>query len=193
MDIAENKFKTNYYAQALFNISSAQNTVDIVEEELRQLKDAILQNIDLKKFLTDPSIDKSEKIKALFSIFDSQASSTIFAFISMIVILDAVELIEQIYNDYVLIINQYKKQLSVEVISAVSLGKDTLGQIKKEVDQKAGLDVRIKNIIDKSIIGGIIIKIGDRIIDLSLKYKIEDLRNKLKSIELRGEEFGIEN
>ena len=65
--------------------------------------------------------------------------------------------------------------------------------LKKEVDLKTGLDVRIKNIIDKDIIGGIVIKIGERVIDLSVKNKIEDMRQKLKSLELKGEYFGTEN
>jgi F-type H+-transporting ATPase subunit delta len=53
--------------------------------------------------------------------------------------------------------------------------------------------VRVKNTVDKSIIGGLLIKIGERIIDLSVKNKIEDLKSKLKALEIRGEDFGFEN
>jgi F-type H+-transporting ATPase subunit delta len=111
----------------------------------------------------------------------------------MLVLLDAVEQIEQIYDDYSEITSEFKKQVSVDVVSAIDLDGSILDTIKKEVDSKTGLDVRIRNISDADIIGGIVIKIGDRVIDLSVKNKIEDLRNKLKAIDLRSEEFGTEN
>lgn len=189
----KNNHKTDYYAHALFDISRIDETIDRSEEELRQLKDAITSNIDFKKYLTDPSIPVPEKIRAAFDIFGGQACPAIQAFISVLIILDAVEQIEQVYNDYRETINNFKKQVSIDIISAVELDKKTVVLIKKEIDLKENLDVRIRNIVDPGILGGIVIKIGDRVIDLSVNNKIEDLRNKLKSIELRGEEFGTEN
>ncbi len=102
-----------------------------------------------------------------------------------------------IQNRYIKIIlslpTRYKKQVSVEVISAIELDEQMLAEIKKDVDSKTGLDVRVKNTVDKNIIGGLLIKIGERIIDLSVKNKIEDLKSKLKALDIRGEDFGFEN
>ena len=111
----------------------------------------------------------------------------------MIILFDALDYTEQIYKDYIELTNQYKKQVSVEVISAIELDEKMLKEIKKDVDSKTGLDVRVKNTVDKSIIGGLLIKIGEKIIDLSVKNKIEDLKSKLKALEIRGEDFGFEN
>ena len=61
------------------------------------------------------------------------------------------------------------------------------------MDVKTGMDVEIRNTVDCGIIGGVIIKIGDKVIDSSVKGKINDLKAKLESIELKGEDFGIEN
>jgi F-type H+-transporting ATPase subunit delta len=158
-----------------------------------QLKNEILNNLELKKYLTDSSIPAPEKIKSMLGILGEDASDAVKAAISTLIIMNVLESIEQIYRDYVALANQLKKQVSIEVISAVELDSDTIDTIKKDVDDKTDLDVRIKNIIDRDIIGGIVIKIGDRIIDLSLKNKIDDLKTKLKALELRGEDFGIEN
>jgi len=111
----------------------------------------------------------------------------------MMVILDAIDSFEQTYKDFVELGNQLKRQVSIEVISVIELDKEILNEIKENVDKKTGLDVRIKNVLDKNIIGGIVIKIGDRVIDLSIKDKLEDLKNKLKALDLRGEDFGTEN
>lgn len=187
------QFKSNYYAQALFAIARAENEIDRVENEFKQIKDEITYNLDLKKFLQDPSIPKTEKIKSILNILGGDSSEAIKAFFSMVIVLDAVDYLEQIFIDYVELANQLKKQISIEVISAVELDDETVKKIKKDVDAKTGLDVRVRNTIDKNIIGGLIIKIGDRVIDISVKNKIEDLKTKLKALDIRGEDFGTEN
>ena len=187
------EFKSNYYAQAVFNVARAESMVDKVEDELSQLKDEITNNLELKKNLTDPSIENYEKIKVMLEILGDNASKAIKSFAAMMVILDAIDSFEQTYKDFVELANQLKRQVSVEVTSVIELDKEILNEIKENVDKKTGLDVRIKNVLDKNIIGGIIIKIGDKVIDLSIKDKLEDLKNKLKALDLRGEDFGTEN
>jgi len=187
------EFKSNYYAQAVFNVARAENMVDQVEDELRQLKDEITNNLELKKNLTDPSIENYEKIKVMLEILGDDGSKAIKSFAAMMVILDAIDSFEQTYKDFVGLANCLKRQVSIEVISVIELDKEILNEIKEHVDKKTGLDVRIKNVLDKNIIGGIVIKIGDKVIDLSIKDKLEDLKNKLKALDLRGEDFGTEN
>ena len=187
------EFKSNYYAQAVFNVARAENMVDQVEDELRQLKDEITNNLELKKNLTDPSIENYEKIKIMLEILGDDGSKAIKSFAAMMIILDAIDSFEQTYKDFVELANQLKRQVSIEVISVIELDKKILNEIKENVDKKTGLDVRIKNVLDKNIIGGIVIKIGDKVIDLSIKDKLEDLKNKLKALDLRGEDFGTEN
>ncbi|MBE3036281.1 MAG: ATP synthase F1 subunit delta [Candidatus Atribacteria bacterium] len=187
------EFKSNYYAQAVFNVARAENMVDQVEDELRQLKDEITNNLELKKNLTDPSIENYEKIKVMLEILGDDGSKAIKSFAAMMVILDAIDSFEQTYKDFVELANQLKRQVSIEVISVIELDKEILNEIKENVDKKTGLDVRIKNVLDKNIIGGLVIKIGDKVIDLSIKDKLEDLKNKLKALDLRGEDFGTEN
>jgi len=89
--------------------------------------------------------------------------------------------------------NSFKEHKTIEVISAVYLDNEQLDRIKKEVDAKTGLDVTVKNIVDENIIGGIVLKIGESIVDLSVKNRIEDLKSKLKALEIRGEGFGAED
>ena len=190
---ATKEFKSNYYANAVFNLARAENAIDRVENELGQLKDEIVLNLDLKKYLSDTAIQSTEKIKSMLNILGEDSTRSIKTISAMIILFDALDYTEQIYLDYIELTNHYKKQVSVEVISAIELDDKMLIEIKKDVDSKTGLDVRVKNTVDKSIIGGLLIKIGERIIDLSVKNKIEDLKTKLKALEIRGEDFGFEN
>jgi F-type H+-transporting ATPase subunit delta len=83
--------------------------------------------------------------------------------------------------------------VEAEVFSVIDLSENMKEEIKGVLENKTGLNIKIKNRIDKSILGGIIIKIGDRVIDLSIKNKIEDLRARLKSIRLEGGDFDTNN
>ena len=79
--------------------------------------------------------------------------------------------------------------VEAEVLSVIELNENIKEEIKRILENKTGLNIGIKNRIDKSILGGIVVKIGDRVIDLSIKNKIEDLRAKLRSIKLEGGNF----
>ncbi len=185
--------KAEFYAQSILDIAKADNIIDTLEKEFKLLKDEILSNLDLKKYLTDPSIEKSERVKTGLKALGKSATPAINAVMSMVIALEIVENIEQVYEEFVDLVSKFQKQVYVEVISTIELDAGTLKKIKAEVDKKNDLDVRIRNTIDESIIGGIVIKIGERIIDLSIKKEIDEMRDKLKSIELRGEKFGSEN
>jgi F-type H+-transporting ATPase subunit delta len=187
------KNKTDYYASAFLDIAVAEDVLDGFEEELRQLKDALINDLDLKKYLTDPSIETPEKIRFAFKIFGKNSTNAIRAVMAAMITMDAVESLEGIYSKFVLLVNKIKTQIMVEVVSAIKLDDKLMKEIKRSIDEKTKLDVRLKNVVDKNIIGGLLIKIGDKIIDLSVKSKIDDLKTRLHSLELGGEEFVSSN
>lgn len=84
-------------------------------------------------------------------------------------------------------------QIPVEVYTAVKIKDGLIAKIKKAVDQVTGQDAKIKIIVDKSILGGLIVKIDYSIIDLSIKRKLDNLKILLKDLDLRGKEFEAEN
>lgn len=178
------------YARAILDMGKA---VNVLEIELKVLKDEIVSNLDLKKYLTEPSIIQSDKIKVSLSMLKDGASPAIKAAMAMIVILELVEDMEGIYSAFNELVNDFKKQAYVEVISTTELDEGTLKKIKEDVDRAFSLNARLINTVDKSIIGGLIIKVGEKVIDLSVRNKMEDIKAKLKSIELGGEGFGAED
>ena len=182
-----------YYARAILDIGKAEKAVDLLEAEFKTLKEAVISDLDLKKYLTDPSVDKTTKIKMALKVLGEDASVSIRAVFTVLIMADIVEEIEGIYNIFVGFVSDFKKQVYVEVVSVNELDGGTISKIKEDVDNASGLDVRIRNTVDPDIIGGLVLKIGEKIVDLSVKNKIEDIRAKLKSIELGGEGFGAKN
>jgi len=193
MDPRDNNGRLTGYARAILDIGKATGDLDLLESELKVLKDEIVSNLDLKKYLTDPSIAQPERIKTGVEILEEGASPAVKTALAMIITLDMTEQIEPLYNEFTQLVDDFKKQAYVEVISAIELDEGTLGMIKKDVDTASGLDVRIRNTVDSSIIGGLVIKIGETVIDLSVKNKMEDIKARLRSVDLGGEGFGTED
>ena len=182
-----------HYARAILDIGKAEKSVDLLESEFKTLQEAIVSDLDLKKYLTDPSVEKTAKINMGLKILEKDSSVSIRTALVMIITADIVEDIEKIYNKFTGFVSDFKKQVYVEVVSAIELDGDTISKIKEDVDRASGLEVRIRNTVDPDIIGGLVLKIGEKIVDLSVKNKMKDIRAKLKSIELGGGEFGAEN
>ena len=139
------------------------------------------------------SVGKTTKINMALKVLGEDASVSIRTVFTVLIMADIVEDIEGIYNIFVGFVSDFKKQVYVEVVSSIELDSGTISKIKEDVDNASGLDVRIRNTVDPDIIGGLVLKIGEKIVDLSVKNKIEDIRAKLKSIELGGEGFGTKN
>jgi len=182
-----------YYARAILDIGKAEKTVDLLETEFKALKEAVISDLDLKKYLTDPSVGKTAKMNMALNVLGESASVSIRTAFAVLIMADIIEEIEGIYDIFTGFVSDFKKQVYVEVVSPVELDSGTISKIKKDVDRASGLDVRIRNTVDPDIIGGLVLKIGEKIVDLSVKSKIEDIRAKLKSIELGGEKFGAKN
>jgi len=182
-----------YYAQAILDIGKAEKAVDLLETEFKTLKEAVISDLDLKKYLTDPSVEKTQKINMALKVLGESASVSIRTVFVILIMADIIEEIEEIYNIFTGFVSDFKKQVYVEVVSSIELDSGTISKIKEDVDNASGLDVRIRNTVDPDIIGGLVLKIGEKIVDLSIKNKIEDIRAKLKLIELGGEEFGAKN
>ena len=152
------------YANALFQSAVEANQTEKVRETLANLKP--FYEKDIMKFFSDPLIDNAVKknlVKMLFMLIDEHSMSFLPD-------------IEKEYNSKVF---RSKNILSAKVVTVNKLETAQVEKIKKSLKQITDKEVSIDEEIDKSIIGGIIIKIGDTIIDGSIKGKINSLSQEL--------------
>ena len=131
-----------YYARAILDIGKAEKAVDLLEAEFKTLKEAVISDLDLKKYLTDPSVGKTTKINMALKVLGEDASVSIRAVFTVLIMADIVEEIDGIYNIFVGFVSDFKKQVYVEVISSIELDSGTISKIKEDVDNASGLDVR---------------------------------------------------
>ncbi|MCG9479520.1 MAG: ATP synthase F1 subunit delta [Actinomycetia bacterium] len=175
---------------ALASLAASENQLDLLKRELEWVKEEVDYNLKFKQLLRDDQIKNSEKVKILLEILEEKVSSITQAAVASMAIMGLMEQLDIINKLYGEKVSQLKKQLDIEVISAIELDKDTIEDIKKSLDKKTQREVKIKNIVDNSIIGGLVINIDDQVMDLSISRKLIDLKSNLKEIKLESEKLG---
>lgn len=162
------------YALALFE--SAKDNLDTVIEDLEAVNEIIFKNKDFKMFFTHPIVSLSDKKDTLKATLEGKINEISFNFLNTLLTEGRFPLFETAFE---LLKNQadiLKNKQKVEIISAVCLDDEIKDRLKKTLDNKLKKDAILNYSEDIGILGGLIVKFEDKVIDLSLKTKFEVLR-----------------
>lgn len=173
------------YGDALFDIAVEQGRVDQLYEEANAVLSALSDNEELLKFLSHPKISKEDKIQSVEEIFNKFVSKEMTGFLVTIVSKDRSKDIPSIFEYFLTRIKEYKRIGTAYVSTPTEL----TDEMKKKVEAKllATTDYssfEMTYAVDKSLIGGMVIRIGDRIIDSSIKNRLEKLSRELYSLDV---------
>jgi F-type H+-transporting ATPase subunit delta len=164
------------YAEALYNAALAKAESDSVLGELLEIGKVIDSNPRLLGIFSTPVISRDEKAKLLKDLFLSRSSSIVSNFL---MVLDRLELIAAVVDQFEELDQARKNQVKVQVITAVSVSSSQEGQISVELEKKLGKKPIVTFKVDESILGGMIVRSGDWLWDDSLKNRLSSLRNQL--------------
>ncbi len=168
------------YGSALFEVAMETNTLDSTLEEVTFVKQTFLENEDLMKFLLHPNIEKESKISVVESIYKGKISDEITGLLTMLITKGHQKEIIPVL-DYVIGSIKEEKGIGIaHITSAVELSKEQ----KDKIEQKLLETTDYKKIegnynVDKSLIGGLVIRISDTVVDSSLKTQIANLSKSL--------------
>jgi F-type H+-transporting ATPase subunit delta len=177
------------YAQALLMIATERDALEQYREELEQFRQVLLANPEVKELLENPRVLLEEKKKTLDLLLEDFASPIVYNFLHLI--LDKrregfyLEVIKA-YNKYV---DEAHNIVDAQVWSVAELTTKDYQKLQQKLAQATGKNVRLQNIIDTSLLGGIKVKVGDTIIDGSITKKLLLLKNQLQRTQLK--EIGV--
>ena len=179
------KLVSKTYGEALFKLAMEENTLDQIAEEAKVVLEAFQKNEDLAKLLNHPKVSKEEKIKVIENIFKGKFSDSIVGFLVLIVEKGRYNEIDNIFQYFLGEVMEHKNIGVANVTSAFPLSEsqkkdieNRLLQVTKYVEFKMNFDV------DKELIGGMVIRIGDRVIDGSIRNKLNEMTKQLNNIQL---------
>jgi F-type H+-transporting ATPase subunit delta len=167
------------YARALFEMAQAEGVVSRIEEELYRLGELLKGNPELLQFLKDPNIKAEGKRRALSDLFQGRVHPLVLTTLTSLSDQDRGGRVLQVIAEFSAIADAARQQVTGEVTTAIALDGDTLGRLIAELNRVTGKSVQLFQKVDPAILGGAIIKVGEQIIDGSLRRKLDQIQAKL--------------
>lgn len=170
------------YARALFDLTDKQE-LDVMAEALGRICAVLEERGDLMEFLRTPSINLKERVSVVSEIAKSVNSNETFTrFIGYICENGRISYLKEVLKVFMELVTQYRKLSSLEIVSAFELSDKEKGDISKKVSEdfsKYGLRPEMSWSVNKNIIGGLIVKAGDKVLDGSLSGALNRLEQSL--------------
>ena len=179
------KLVANSYGNALFELALEKNNLDDMLEEITCLQTVFRENADFRKFLSHPQISKEEKISVIENTFKGKADNDIVGLLVLIVKKDRYNEIDAIFNYFISRVKEYKHIGVAYITSAIPLEDAKKKAIENRLIEITDyVEFEMNYSVDKDILGGLMIRIGDRVVDNTLKSKITSMSKKLEKIHI---------
>ncbi|MCH5250825.1 MAG: ATP synthase F1 subunit delta [Lachnospiraceae bacterium] len=179
------KLISKTYGDALFELAVEENKVDDLLAEIGQLKEILDTNDEFEKLMTHPKINKEEKLKVVTDVFKGRISDELLGFITIIVSKDRYQDIDDILEYFLTEVKKYKGIGVATVTTAVPLKEEQCKKIEQRLldttDFKS-MEMHYKE--DAALIGGMVIRIGDRVVDSSISTKLNELQKELLRVQI---------
>lgn len=168
------------YADALLTVAEQRGQAEEVGGELRSLvTDVFARSPEVEATLASPVVRRSAKAAVLDQAFKNNVSDLLFNFLTVLNAKDRLGLIRHVAAAYRDILDERAKRLRVTVRSAVELTGAQTEQLKGLIAQATGLEPILQARVDESLLGGMIVQVGDQVFDSSVRTRIESIRNQL--------------
>ena len=168
------------YAEALFEAGKDRGKLDALHEQLGQFADAVDRSHDLQVFLFSPYLSSADKRAGLGRAI-SGAESELTNFLELLVDKHRMPEIFRIRREFDELWKRENRRLDVTVVSAVELDPAVVEQIGQEVERQTGEAVELSSRVDDGILGGIVLQVGNMILDASIRTRLEKLRKTVAS------------
>ena len=180
------KLVSKTYGDALFEIAEESGRMDSFYEEVKGVLQVLSENADLTKLMNHPKIVKEVKIQVIENIFKGHVSDEIVGFMRMIVDKGHFGEIEEILNYFIGEVKESKNIGTAYVTTAVKLSDLQKHQVvTKLIETTKYVEFEMHYDVDAALIGGMVIRIKDRVVDSSIRTKLYDLSRELSKIQLK--------
>lgn len=168
------------YADALFEVAKEKGKLDAIREELGQFADAVDQNRDLQVFFFSPYFSSSEKIEGAKRAFTG-ADQEFVNFLELLIEKQRVTEVFRIRRQFEELWKHENRRIDVTVTSAVELDGAVVGKIGEEIERQTGQEVDLASRVDAEILGGVVLQVGNMVLDASIRNRLEKLRKSVAS------------
>lgn len=176
----KNTVVSERYAQALFDISQKESLTEKVQEDLNVITITLKDYPDFSNLLLHPVISYQDKKDMFAKIFSGKIEKVTENTVMLLIDKKREALIPEISELFKQMYNNLHSRVVAEVYTPIEIGKNVLSILKDKLEQYLSKEVEIEDHIDPKILGGVLVKIGDRVIDGTIKTKFENMARSLR-------------
>lgn len=168
------------YATALMDLANERGILDGIAEDMHSIETTIHSSRELKLVLLSPIVRPDRKLGLLHEIFGKRFQQVTLAFVDLLVRKGRAEYLLATAEEFLTMLDMQRNVLRATITSAVNLNVDEQKQIQAKLESITGKTIRAEFNIDPALRGGFVARMGDRMIDASLKHQLEVLREEFR-------------
>ena len=169
------------YATALFDLASEANSIDTVKADLNRFDALVAESQDLARLVRSPVFSAEEQLHAVAAVLERADIGGIAAqFLKLVTTNRRLFAVRDMIRGYRELVAQHKGEATAEVTVAENLKDDHIAALKSALKAISGKDIDLAIKIDPAIIGGLVVKLGSRMVDTSLRTKLNAIRHAMK-------------
>lgn len=169
------------YARALLELANEQKQAEPIAQELGQIRELVETNPSFRAFLRDPGISKTERSRLLESLLKGKVSRLVYNTLAVMNAHGRLALIDDLARAYQKLLDTQLGRLDVDVTVAKKLSAAELENVRQRISQAFAKEAILHQHEDPSIIGGLVVRVGDKLIDGSVKAQLELMKRRLLS------------
>jgi F-type H+-transporting ATPase subunit delta len=166
------------YAEALFEVAKEKGKLDRIRDQLGQLVDAMERDRDLQVFFFSPYFSSAEKREGLERAI-SGAEPELINFCELLIDKHRMPVIFRLRTRFDELWAEENKLLEVTLTSAVELDPEIVKRVGSEIERQTGREIELESAVDEGILGGLVLRVGNMVLDASLRNKLEKLRKEV--------------
>lgn len=179
------KLISNTYGEALFGLALEKGLVDELMEEIRDLQKILSENPEFSRLMNHPDISRQEKLSVLKEVFEGRLSDELYGFLRVLIEKGRYGAMEDIFADYVRRFREHQRIGVAYITSAIALDERQQEKIERRLLETTPYEkIELHLTTDASLIGGLVIRIGDRVVDSSIRTRLEGLSRQLMRIQI---------
>ena len=172
----------NRYAEALFELSEEENITKEIYNELNNVVDILKNNKDLDNVLKSPLVAKSEKVQLIETLFNTKINNNLKNFLKILVEKGRISSLKSIKLTFKELLNDKHNIIEGTVISAIALTNEKVKELEEKLSKKYNKNVTLENKVDESILGGVLVRLGNTQIDGSVKTRLDNIKDQLSQV-----------
>ena len=179
------KLVSKTYGEALFELAMEENKAQDLMEEIQAVQNILVENPDFDKLLKHPGIPKQEKLQVVENVFKGRVSDVLAGFLEIVINKERYSELQSIFTYFTDKVKEVQKIGVAYVTTAVALTDEQKESVQARLLATTGYEtMEMHYSVDESLIGGMVIRVNDRVVDSSIRTKLNDLTKQLLDIQL---------